>query len=172
MLSVIKWFSRQVSGKIHLKLSLQQLSVVVICLQRQTSELSEIPLTSFFPLSLQKEVLCKFECCLLETQTKINQEVLKYLIVNSLYYLWPDLDLHSLRAFVIRDDGFPFLPPAAIFLVKHNLGSVGFIQECDWGGDKIKACRSFGAAWFSGICLLVEEPSVLKTVSSKCWALL
>lgn len=87
MLSIIKWFSRQVSGKIHLKLSLQQLSVVVICLQRQTSELSEIPLTSFFPLSLQKEVLRKFECCLLETQTKINQEVLKYLIVNSLYYL-------------------------------------------------------------------------------------
>lgn len=169
MLSIIKWFSRQLSGKIHLKLSLQQVSVVVLCLQRQTSELSEIPLNSFFPLSLQKEVLRKFERCLLETQTKINQEVLKYLIVNCLYHLWPDLDLHSLCAFVIRDDGFPSLPPAAVFLVEHNLGGVEFIQECDWGGGKIKACRSFGAAWFSEICLLVEEPSALRTVSSQDW---
>lgn len=57
-------------------------------------------------------------------------------------------------------------------LVQQSLGDAGFIQECDCSGGKVKAHQSFGAAWFSAICVLVDELSVLKTISSKDWALL
>lgn len=121
MLSIIKWFSRQVLGKIGLKIEFATgIGCSNLCLQRQKTDFSEIPLNSFFLLSLLKDVLSKSECCLLETQTKINREVLKHLIINYLYNLRPDLDLHSLCAFAIGDDEFPPLPQTAILLVKQS----------------------------------------------------